>query len=489
MMGCYMIKFESNVQLIKFNVLKEVAKAAIEDRLLTDYKGLPKKIIKGPKPMTRCCIYKERAIMKQRVRVAMGGGTNKNIIEVLDIACDTCPMNRFTITEACRGCLAHRCSEACPVGAITHVGQRAYINQRICIECGKCRDACQYNAVSDVMRPCRGACPTKALTLNEDKKVVIDDELCIQCGQCIVKCPFGAIMDKSFIVDIVDTIKYSKNNSKYKTYAVVAPAIVSQFNDDFSKVVTAIKKLGFYDVIEAAEGADLVAHYETEEFIERMKTDDVMTTSCCPAFVKYVEITYPQFKDKISSTVSPMIAISRLIKERDESARVVFIGPCVAKKAEALKEDLRGDTDFVMSFEELYALLVAKEIKIEQCEPDESFISKATPNAKMFARSTGVTEAIEQVVKNQDIEVDLKAMACNGIKECDKAFKMLKVGRLNNNFIEGMACESGCVGGPGNLVRLKKNIKKVNDYAKESSNDKLDYILEESKEKKLNMHK
>ncbi|MCT4594533.1 MAG: 4Fe-4S dicluster domain-containing protein [Anaeromicrobium sp.] len=483
-----MIKFQSNVQLIKFEVLKEVAKSAMENRLLQDYKKIPKRIIKGPKPRTRCCIYKERAIMKQRVRAAMGGkSNNKNIIEVLDIACDACPINRFTITEACRGCLAHRCSEACPVGAIYHVGQRAYINQNICIECGKCRDACQYNAVSDVMRPCRGSCPTGALTLDEDKTVVINDDLCVQCGICIVQCPFGAIMDKSFIPDILDIIKHSKENTKYKTYAVVAPAIVSQFDTDFSKVVEAIKELGFYDVIEAAEGADLVAHYETEEFLEKSKDDGVMTTSCCPAFVKYAEITYPQFKDNISSTVSPMIAISRLIKEKDEKAKVVFIGPCIAKKAEAMREDVKGATDFVMTFEELYAMLVAKDIKIEDCEGD--FNSKATPNGKMFARSAGVTEAIKNVINKEKIDVDFKPVTCNGLKECDKAFKMLKVGRLNGNFIEGMACVDGCIGGPVNLIRRKQNTKKVNDYAKESKNINGDYIVDESKKCDLHMHR
>ncbi|QXM05080.1 4Fe-4S dicluster domain-containing protein [Crassaminicella indica] len=461
-----MRKFESNVQLIKYEVLREVARFAMEGTLEENYEKIPEMIIPGPKPRTRCCIYKERAIMVDRVKLAMGGDrSNPNIIEVLDIACDECPINRFTITEACRGCLAHRCSEACPVGAIFHVGQRAYINQEKCIECGRCRDACQYNAVSDVLRPCREACPTKALTIDpNNRKAVIDNEKCIQCGACVIQCPFGAIMDKSYIVDVIDLLNTREENN-INVYAVIAPAIASQFTEaNIGQVVTAIKKLGFHDVVEAALGADIVTLHEAHEFKDTIEDKKVMTSSCCPAFVSYIKKCYPEFVDNISTSVSPMIAISRLIKNIDPCAKVVFIGPCMAKKAEMQEEDIKGSTDYVLTFEELCAMIDAAGIEIEKCEED--VLNNASFFGRIFARTGGLTEAIKHVIEEENICVDFKPISCDGIAECDKALKIAKVGRLQGNFIEGMACKGGCIGGAASLHHGPKDKKEVDNYGK-----------------------
>ncbi|WZL72589.1 4Fe-4S dicluster domain-containing protein [Clostridiaceae bacterium 35-E11] len=459
-----MRKFESNVQLIKYEVLREVVRMAMNGTLKEQYEDIPAITSPGPKPRIRCCIYKERAIMVDRVKLAMGGDhENPNIIEVIESACDECPIDRFTITEACRGCLAHRCSEACPVGAIFHVNQRAYINQKKCIECGRCREACQYNAVSDVMRPCRGACPTKALSIDENKKAVIDNEKCIQCGACVIQCPFGAIMDKSFVVDIIDALKESKKDRNTHVYAVVAPAISSQFTEvKIGQVIKGIKMLGFHDVIEAALGADIVALHETKEFAEVIEDKKFMTSSCCPAFVEYIQKIYPDLADHISTSVSPMVAISRLIKKMDKSAKVVFIGPCMAKKAEIMQGDIQGSTDYAMTFEELCAMIDAAGIKIEECEED--VLDNASFFGRIFARSGGLTEAIEHVLAQEKIETEFTAIRCDGIKECDRALKMAKVNRLQGNFIEGMACAGGCIGGPASLHHGPKDRKEVDKY-------------------------
>ncbi|MBF8984069.1 4Fe-4S dicluster domain-containing protein [Lutibacter sp. B2] len=484
-----MIKFGNQLQLIKFEVLREVAKAAMNNNLEDEYEKIPEKIIPGPKPRNRCCIYNERAIIKDRVALAMGGDKeNKNIIEILPSACDACPINRFTITEACRGCLAHRCSEACPVDAIFHVGQRAYINQEKCVECGRCRDACQYNAVSDVLRPCRGACPTKALTLDKDKLVVIDDELCIQCGACITRCPFGAIDDKSYIVDIIDLIKKSDNNKNYKVYAAVAPSIASQFKTvKLGQVIGAIKKLGFHDVVEVALGADITAYHETQEFAEEIKEKKFITSSCCPAFVAHVQKMYPELSEHISTTISPMITISRLLKHEDENAKVVFIGPCMAKKAEIQQEDLAGSTDYVMTFEEMYAMFEASEINLEECE-EEKF-EGASLFGRIFARSGGLSEAISHVIEKENLKLDFNPIRCDGIKECDKTLKIAKVNRLQENFIEGMACKGGCIGGAAALKVEKTDRKKVDDYGKLSIDKGIKDSIEKYKEYKINMHR
>lgn len=459
-----MRKFESDVQLIKYEVLKEVARLTLEGTLEKNYSKIPEKIDPGPRPRIRCCLYKERAITVERVKLAMGGDkNNKNIIEVLNVACDECPINRFTITEACRGCLAHRCMDACPVGAIFQTGTRAYINPNKCIECGKCKSVCPFNAVSDVMRPCRKACHASALYIDEDKKAVIDNEKCVQCGACVYQCPFGAIMDKSYIVDVIELLKEAKSKSEFRVYAVIAPAISSQFTyARIGQVVKGIKLLGFHDVVEAALGADMVAFNETMELAHRLETSSVMTSSCCPAFVSYIKKHYPSLIDKVSTSVSPMIAVSRLIKSMDDKAKVVFIGPCTAKKAEAKESHAEGVVDYVITFEELCALFDAVDIKLEECE--DALLDNASYYGRIFARTGGLAKAVEHIIKEEKLEIELNPISCDGLAECDKALKLIKVNRLKENFVEGMACVGGCIGGAASLHHGPKDKTEVDKY-------------------------
>ncbi|MBL4936189.1 4Fe-4S dicluster domain-containing protein [Clostridium sp. YIM B02515] len=461
-----MRNFESDVQLIKYEVLKEVVKLSLEGKLKKEYKTIAKKIIPGPKPRTRCCIYKEREIINERVKLAMGGNKkNKNMIEVISIACDECPIHRFTVTEACRGCLAHKCSEVCPVGAIHIINKRSYINTEKCIECGRCKSVCPYNAISDVMRPCKRACNAKALSFDENKKAIIDNEKCIQCGACVYQCPFGAIMDKSFITPVVNLLEKAKVQNDFHVYALMAPAISSQFTyARIGQVITGIKKLGFHDVVEAALGADMVALSETEEFAHSISEGRALTSSCCPAFVAYIRKNYPELVSNISSTVSPMIAISKLIKNLDPEAKVVFIGPCTAKKAEILEPDIKGITDFVITFEELQAMLDAYEINIEDCE--DSPLNNASFYGRIFARSGGLTESIKHIINDKGLKVDFKPISCDGLQECDKALKLLKFNKLPSNFIEGMACQGGCIGGAASLCHGPKDKTEVDKYGR-----------------------
>lgn len=461
-----MRKFESEIQLIKYEVLKEVSKLAMEDRLEEDYKKIPDIIDQGPEARTRCCIYKERAITEERVKLAMGGDReNDNVIEVIDIACDECPIDRFVVTEACRGCLAHRCLDVCPVGAIYFVGHRAYINNNKCIECGKCKGACPYNAISDVMRPCRRACTVSAISINENKKAVIDNDKCVQCGACVYQCPFGAVMDKSYLVNVINLLKESRLEKNTRVYAIIAPAISSQFTyAKIEQVVSGIKKLGFHDVVEVALGADIVAQHETKEFSEVIDKQKVMTSSCCPAFVSYIKKNYPMLIDKVSTSVSPMIAVSRLIKNIDKDAKIVFIGPCTAKKMEIKNDDFKEDLDYVMTFEELAAMLDASDIKLEYC--DEGLLDNASFFGRIFARTGGLSDAIRHVVSSQRLNVDFKPISCDGIKECDRALKMARVNKLNGNFIEGMACVGGCIGGAASLHHGPKDRNEVDKYGK-----------------------
>lgn len=460
-----MRKFENDVQVIKYEVLKEVARLAMEETLADKYQTIPEKISPGPKPRTRCCVYKERAIIEERVKIARGGDReNQNNIEVINIACDECSINRYTVTEACRGCLAKWCHEACPVGAIYHVGAKAYIDTKKCIECGKCKNACPYNAISDVMRPCRKACEADALYIDKDKKAVIDNEKCIQCGSCVYKCPFGAIMDKSYIVDVINLIKQSKNTNT-KVYAIIAPAISSQFTYvKIGQLINGIKRLGFHDVVEVALGADIVAFHETSELVKEVEEKQVITSSCCPAFVKYIKNNYPELEEKISSAVSPMIAVSRLIKNMNKEAKVVFIGPCTAKKMEINEEELKGCTDYVITFEELASMIDAAEINLEECK--EEPLENASFFGRIFARTGGLTEAVKHVIKEEQLDFEFKPVSCDGLAECSKALKLTKFNRLNGNFIEGMACTGGCIGGAASIHHGPKDRNEVDKYGK-----------------------
>lgn len=458
-------KFDNQAQYIKYKVLKEVLRSKINGTLTNDLLTIPTKIIRGPVAETRCCIYKERAIISDRINDVVN--TSKDdVINVIDLACDECPLYRFSVTEACRGCLAHHCRENCPVGAIEMRNKKAYINQEKCIECGKCRDVCPYEAIADVKRPCKTACKSNAINFDSDtKKAVIDYDKCIDCGACLTRCPFGAIADKSRAIEVMNLLNESENNTKFNVYAVVAPAISAQYMDaKIENIVTAIKELGFHKVVEAAVGADIVADYEARLLEKELGHVSFVTSSCCPAFVAYIKKKYPELKEHISPAVSPMIATARLIRSTDPTAKVIFIGPCVAKKREITQESLKGDIQYTISFEELLALLDAYKINPSECEP--SPLDNATFYGRIFARSGGVTDAIKNSIKELELNVDLKPVICNGLDECDKALKLAKVGKLNGNFIEGMACKGGCINGPLSLFKKTTGNIVVDNNAK-----------------------
>ena len=322
--------FDTKVQELKYEVLKEIIRCAYDGDMSGVYTDIPKKIVPGPKASMRCCIYKERAILQERIKLALGGNKdNPNIVEVIDIACDECPIDGIFVTPACRGCIVHRCQNVCPKNAITIVDKRAVVDKDKCIECGKCTQACPYGAIIKQQRPCVVSCKAGAISMDENKKATIDNEKCIACGACVYQCPFGAISDKSLVLETIDILKKSDNNKNYKVYAVIAPAIVSQFKyARIEQVVTGIKRLGFHQVVEAALGADITLWHEANEFKEK----GMLTTSCCPSFVMYIEKNFPTLAKYISHNPSPMVEAAKLIKASDPTAKIVFIGPCTSKK-------------------------------------------------------------------------------------------------------------------------------------------------------------
>lgn len=459
-------KFDTKVQYLQYKVLREVARNAFNDTLLEKVTDIPKVIIPGNVPTMRCCVYKERAIIAERVKLAMGGNrSNPNVIEVIEIACDDCPAGGYEVTNACRGCLAHRCEDVCRRNAITFDHQqKAHIDKNLCVECGQCAKVCPYSAIVSRRRPCENSCKVKAISMNENKAASISNEKCISCGACVYQCPFGAIIDKSFILDVIDMLKRSKNNTEYKMYAVVAPSISSQFTyAKLGQVVTGIKELGFFNVVEAALGADMVAYKEAEE----LKKKGFLTSSCCPAFVDYIKKQFPDLAEHISENLSPAATIAKYIKTTSSPCKVVFIGPCTAKKMEFQKPEVRPYIDSVITFEELQALLDAKKVDIENLK--ESVLDNASYFGRIFARSGGLTDAVSEAIKEQgETDFVFNPIACDGIEACRAALLKAARGALPNNFIEGMACVDGCIGGAGCLTHGEKNKREVDAYGKEA---------------------
>ncbi len=462
-----MRKFDTKVQYLKYKVLREVAREEWAGRLQDTAMDIPKTIVPGKTPTMRCCVYKERAILLERVKMAMGGNKNNpNVIQVIDIACDECPMGGYQVTEACRGCLAHRCEDVCKRGAITFDSrQRAIIDKEKCIECGACAKVCPYSAIHNYKRPCETACKVKAISMDENKAACIDNSKCIECGACVYQCPFGAITDKSYIVEIVKMLKDSQNNKNYKTYAVIAPSISSQFRyAKLGQVITGLKEIGFHTVIEAALGADMVAMSESKELVEK----GFLTSSCCPAFVKFVEQNFPQMKEHISHNLSPMATIAKFIKRNDPTAKIVFIGPCTAKKGEVRKEEVAKWVDSAMTFEELQALFDSKDLDITTL--GEGVLDNASYFGRIFARCGGLSDAVAQALKEQNVtDFNLKPISCDGIEECKIALLKKLKGVIDVNFIEGMACVGGCIGGAGCLTHsIAPNKAEVDKYGMEA---------------------
>lgn len=455
-----MRKFDTKVQHLKYKVLREVARQAWSDTLLENVFNIPKIIVPGNTPTMRCCVYKERAILEERVKLAMGGNReNPNVIEVIDIACDECPVGGYEVTNACRGCLAHRCEDVCKRGAITFDANHvANIDKTKCVECGACAKVCPYTAIVSRKRPCQNACKVKAISMNENKAAAIDNNKCIACGACVYQCPFGAIMDKSYILDAIELLK--NRDGKSKVYAIVAPSISSQFTyAKLGQVITGMKELGFHTVIEAALGADMVAQAESKELAEK----GFLTSSCCPAFVSYIYKNFPDLVPFVSHNLSPMATIAKYIKETEENAKTIFIGPCTAKKAEIQLDKVKPYVDVVMTFEELQALFDSRDMDITTLE--EGFLDNASYFGRIFARCGGLADAVAEGLKEQGLaDFELKACSCDGIEACRVALLKKNKNLLDANFIEGMACIGGCIGGAGCLTHGEKSKSDVDKY-------------------------
>ncbi|MBR1508363.1 MAG: 4Fe-4S dicluster domain-containing protein [Eubacterium sp.] len=468
-----MVTNDEGIVSFKHKVMEEVARLAWEGKLSDDYfEELVYKLIPGPKATYRCCIYKERELVRQRINLSLGKNptpekkNSKNVIQVLDPACDECPIASYVVTDNCRNCMGKACINSCPFGAISVGRDRTHIDPSKCKECGKCAAACPYNAIAHLERPCKKACSVGAITYNDDGLCIIDEEKCIQCGHCIHTCPFGAITSKSYLVDIINEIRAGK-----KVIAMCAPATEGQFGSDISmaSVREALKEMGFFDMVEVGLGGDMTAVYESLEWMEALEEGRKLTTSCCPAFINMMKKNFPDlYHNNKSETISPMCAVSRYLKSIHPGCITVFIGPCIAKKAESQDKDIPDNADYVMTYGEFRALLRSKDTKLK---PVEEGYQEASLWGKRFAGSGGVAGAVLECMAERGCDTSsITLKKCAGSQECKTALMLLKAGRLQEDFIEGMMCPGGCVGGPSKHKAENEIIKAREGLLKKADN-------------------
>ena len=482
---------QTSVQDIRRRIFTEVARMGYEGGDYSRIEELPYKIVPGEVAQYRESIFLERAIVGERLRLAMGlplrpmdehaplsMGVNESaiaekyyeppLINLIKFACHGCPEKQYRVTDCCQGCLAHPCSESCPKDAIqVHRSGQSVIDPEKCIRCGRCAAACPYGAIIKMERPCAAACGMDAIGTDEQGKASIDQDKCVSCGMCMVSCPFGAISDKSQIFQLARALSEGD-----QIIAEIAPAFAGQFGDNITprNLKAALQELGFSEFYEVALGADIGAVAEAHHYVNKVTTGELpfLLTSCCPSWAMLAKKYFPDMVDQVSQELTPMVATARTIKKEHPNAKVVFIGPCAAKKLEAMRRTVRSDVDFVITFEELQAMFDAKDIDLTEYEAESSF-HNATGAGRGYAYAGGVAQAIENCVKEYYPGVEVKIEHAEGLAECKKILSLAKVGRMDGCLIEGMGCPGGCVAGAGTNLQVEKAKKEVEKLVAGSS--------------------
>ena len=470
---------ENKATGFKRRALLEVIKTFDEGVLDTEAYHIPFTVIPPDAQLdVRCCVYKERAVFRARVLAALGypieeddeatslndyarqaleRTTSPRIpLTVLDIACKGCKKARHLVTEACQQCVHRACQNACKFGAISVVNGRSYIDPDKCQNCGQCKAACPYNAITFIPVPCEQACPVDAIHKDENGLAEIDFNKCISCGRCMDACLFGAIMERSQIVDILKALKHET-----KVCALIAPSIVGQFESTLPQLITALKQAGFDQVTEVAAGADITTANEAKELLQRLdRGDKFMTTSCCSAWVQAVKRHLPQLQPHVSETKTPMSYTADLVKK--QGFTTVFIGPCVAKRMEGLTDP---HVDYVMTFEELGILFEARGIKPATCKetPLDAHISGE-------GRYYGVMGSVAKAVQTAAGQAQpIKTQTISGLDK--KTMLQLQVyANTTPDFqlLEVMSCKGGCIGGPCTRNTAAQAIKPIQELVEKS---------------------
>ena len=473
----------NNSIYLKREILYRIVKAFFSDDFEKNTRLIPFDMRpKGAEVPYRCCIYKERAILKDRVIAGLGFAIEdddetvslteyahrallrdkpeENLLTVLGAACKGCVPKRIYVTDLCQGCVARTCTSACRFGAVEIVNGKANIDSSKCRACKMCIDACPYNAIVKVAVPCEDHCPVSAIEKNQDGTAKIDFEKCISCGKCVTHCPFGAVHEKSRLIEILKLLK-----SKAEIALMFAPAIAAEFDCTIGQLKTAIKKIGFSYVYEVALGADTTIINEAKEFTERMKNGEAfMTTSCCAGYNELIKKHIPEIKKYESETKTPLFYTSEIVKSEHPLAVQVFVSPCVAKKQEAKYNE---NIDFVLNSEELEALIKGLDINLKDCEEfhDEN---EPSNQGRGFPVSGGVAQAVEFA---SGFSICSKIISGINKQEIKNLKKYAKEGKCEDaNLVEVMCCEGGCIRGNSTISDTKSSVAKIRQITTRGKN-------------------
>jgi len=481
---------ESYVDLINIRrqVFTKIAKMAYDGSDLSELEKSSFEILPGEVAIYRDSIFRERAIIEERLRLTMGLGARKlseyhrvtdgisevdvdkaqfiePLVNVITHACEACPTKAYFVTDNCRKCLAHPCTNVCPTNAVSIGKNRANIDQDKCIKCGRCKETCPYSAIVKYERPCAEACGVNAIDSDYLGRAQINKDRCVSCGRCITHCPYGAISDKSQIYQLIKSLKTNDH-----MYAIIAPSFLGQFGPLASpvQIFEGIKQLGFEDVVEVSLGADITTLHEANEFLERVPNEiPYMATSCCNSWALMVQKLFPDQYEYISDSSSPMVYTAKYIKEKDPDAKITFIGPCISKKLEALREDVKDYVHFVITFEELMGMFVAKDIELSEIEVSKE-IQDASTLGRGYAIAGGVADAVKKTALIIDPSREINIEGVSTLHECVKLMKVAKAGKKNGYLLEGMACPGGCIAGPGTIASMNRVKKAVIDFKNQS---------------------
>ena len=481
----------SPVTDVRRKVFTEVARMSYEGEVNESYatqmRRMPFRIVPGQQGVHQQNIFLERAIVSERVRLAMGlalrpldqqvstgEGIEHSIIadkyydppliNIIKFACNSCPEKMVKVSHFCQGCLAHPCQQVCPKKAISFKNNMSHIDQSLCIKCGLCIQACPYNAIVKTERPCAMACGMNAIHSDELGRADIDYSKCVSCGMCLVNCPFGAISDKGQIFQLIQAM-----NRGDKVHALVAPAFLNQFPGlTPEKLPAAMTQLGFEDTVEVAIGADLCTIDEAEDFIAEVPEQiPFMATSCCPAWSMMAKKLFPERANCISMAMTPMVLTARMIKQANPDDRICFIGPCAAKKLEASRRSVRSDVDFVLTFEELAGMFEAKEVDFSALEASDD-LQYGTADGRGFAVGGGVAQAVVNYIKDKYPDREVKVASAQGLADCKKMLMLAKAGKYNGYLLEGMGCPGGCIAGAGTLADPARTATLLTKYKKDA---------------------
>jgi iron only hydrogenase large subunit-like protein len=330
------------------------------------------------------------------------------------------------------------------------------------INTGKCECSAEHQG------ECIKKCPVDAISIRPEGGIIIDSASCIGCHECIDGCASEKLKASTDIIPALKAIRSSKG----LVYAMIAPAFLGQFSETVTpgKLRTALKQVGFDGMIEVALFADILTLKEALEFDKNIKdeNDFQLTSCCCPMWIAMIKKIYHELMPHVPGSVSPMVACARTIKVLHPDALTVFIGPCLAKKAEAREQDLVGDVDYVLTFQEVQNIFDALAINPEEMvESEKDHSSKA---GRIYARAGGVSEAVENTVQciNPNREITVKTKRADGVPACKEMIKELMDGKRDANFYEGMGCKGGCVGGPKSVTSVEAGTKAVNKYGEDA---------------------